>query len=240
MVLKVDRATFLSLAFGMAGSACNTGQNAVVAANVVDIPPQPPQPLDAGVARIEPRATAEEPQERLFVALDDGEEDPGDPTAEGSGAAGADAETCGFVDPKKITRPTSACSEDQGTAGSCSVMKPCRGFAFPREQCESYKRAFKPKVAQRMLDCVAKLTPKQVCDACSTYRCGELAMKSACPDPSADAPCAQITAKCKSVSMTDCQMYLSGMSAVGRAKMTSCLTSKSGCGFGIFSCAESL
>ena len=251
MGLRIDRSSFLSLAFGMSGAAscsaaCNPGPPAV-SANMVEIPAQPPQPADAGASNAVAAAKGDEPKLRATppkpeVDDDDDDDDMGLSVDEGGGVAGGvAAATCGFVDPKKVTRPAAACNEDQGVAPSCAVMKSCpQGFPFPRQHCESYRASMKPKVAQKALDCLAKLSAKDVCDACTTYRCGELALKGACPDPGADASCNQITAKCKSVSMADCRLYLSGMNTTGRAKMVSCLTNKSGCGFGLFSCAESL
>jgi hypothetical protein len=239
----IDRSAFLGLTFAMAGVACNTGQSSVVA-GVVDIPAQPPQPADAGappaaerpepapVARAVPGSSAKEPD-------DEDDDEIGTPTAEGGGVAVARG-PCGWVDPATVTRPAGKCSDDQGAAPACTVMRSCQGFAFPRQKCEAYRKYFKPKVAQKALDCLSKLTDKQACDACNAYRCGDLALKSACPDASADATCAQITSKCKSVSMTECKIYLSGLNAAGRAKIASCLTGNAGCGFGIFSCAEGL
>jgi len=242
MNLRVDRATFLSLAFGMAGTACNSGPGAVAAASVVEIPKQPPQ-ADGGASV--PLATGPGPRASAAPAGsgaprdDDDDDDVPSPTDEGAGTSVAYA-ACGIADPAKISRPTAPCADDQGAAGSCKVMKACPGFSFPREHCESYRKGLKPKVAQKALDCLAKLSAKDVCDACTTYRCGDLALKSACPDPTADATCAQITAKSSSVSLAECKTYLSGMNAVGRAKMKSCLISQQGCGFGLHSCTESL
>jgi hypothetical protein len=240
MSLRIDRASFLSLAFGMSGIACNSAQSPAVSANVVDIPLQPAAVGDAGAAPVARSSPENEGAPRAVPESTDDEHD--SPVSEGGGVLGTANDTgCGWVDPKSVTRPAAACKDDEGAAGSCNVMKRCSGFAFPKQQCESYRATLKPKVAQRAIDCLAKLTTKQVCDdACNTYRCGDRAMKTACPDPTADAPCTQITAKCHSVSMTDCRMYLSGLTAAGRAKMVTCLTSKSGCGFGIFSCAEGL
>jgi hypothetical protein len=237
--LRIDRASFLSLTFGMAGLACNSAQSPVVSANVVDIPLQPAPPADAAA----PVARAEDPGGTPRAVPESPDDDPKDgPVSEGGiSLVPLNDKGCGWVDPKSVTRPTAACKDDEGAAGSCTVMKGCAGFAFPKQQCESYRKTLKPKVAQRAIDCLAKLTSKQVCDdACNTYRCGDRALKTACPDPSADAPCTQIVAKCKSVSMNDCRTYLSGLNAAGRSKMVTCLTSKSGCGFGLFSCSESL
>ena len=244
MSLRIDRASFLTLTFGMAGLACNTGQSSSVA-GVVEIPLQPPQPSDGGA----PAALAKNEDASIKLRAAAPKTDEGDddelipPTEEGGGriVQVGTSQGCGFVDPKTVAKPATGCKDDQGTAGGCNVMKPCASFPFPRQKCETYRSFFKPKVAQKALDCLAKLTAKQTCDdACTTYRCGDLAIKSACPDPSADAPCVQITQKCKSVSMTDCRTYLAGLNAAGRAKMVSCLSGKSGCGFGIYSCSESL
>jgi hypothetical protein len=236
MSLRIDRASFLSLTFGMAGLACNSGPSPAVVASVVDIPAQPPQPADAGA----PMARPEERLATAPVATSPTNEDDEDLLGLMVGGDGVGGQGCGWVDPKTLVRPTAACSDDQGTVGSCATMKSCSGFPFPRQECETYRRLYKPKVAQRALDCLAKLSTTQVCDACNTYRCGNLALKSACPDPSVDAQCIQITAKCAAVAMSECRLYLSGLNSAGRAKMVACLTGRSGCGFGIYSCSEGL
>jgi hypothetical protein len=221
--MKIVRGSFLALTSAI---ACNTP--APVAAGV-EIPPQPPQPIDAGppvapppetpkVARVEPELPPEP------------EDDP----------ESTRPEICGFVDPTSVSRPSGSCSDDKGTALACTGMKSCSGVAFPKSKCEAYKKYFKPRVAQHAVECLAKLSDKEACDACNAYRCGETALKTSCDDASADASCAQITAKCKAISMADCRTYLSGMNASGRAKMAFCLTQPVGCGFGIFSCAEGL
>lgn len=236
--LTIDRALFASLTFAMAGAACATGRGAEV--GVIDIPKQPAQPADAGAApapETPPVVAKASPPEDEGDPEEDG--DPGFAVAEG-GIAVAHGPGCGWVDPKTIAKPAGKCSDDQGTAPACAVMKACAGFTFPKQKCEAYRKYFKPKVAQKALDCLGKLSGQQACDACNAYRCGDLAMKSACPDPSADATCAQVTAKCKALSMNECKTYFSGLNAQGRTKLAGCLTSGSGCGFGIFSCAEGL
>jgi hypothetical protein len=250
MSLRIDRASFLTLTFGLAGLACAGGQSSAVVAGVVDIPPQPPQPADAGASSAQGAlGKSEDAGTKLRAGPlaqsddTDDEDDVGTATDEGGVRIVplANSQGCGFVDPKTVAKPPAGCNDDQGTAGSCNVMKACKGFAFPKQKCEAYRRFLKPKVAQKALDCLAKLTVKQTCDdACTSYRCGDLAIKGACPDPSADASCVQITKQCSSVSMSDCRTYLAGLNAAGRAKMVACLAPKSGCGFGIYSCSESL
>jgi hypothetical protein len=204
MSLRIDRASFLSFTFGLSGLACNTGSSAV-AAGVVDIPLQPPPLADAGpsgspVATSEDASTKLRPPSLSKTDDPDDDDDVGTATDEGGGriAGSGTNQGCGFVDPKTVTRPPAGCNDDQGTAGSCNVMKTCKGFAFPKQKCEAYRRFLKPKVAQKALDCLAKLTVKQTCDdACTTYRCGDLAIKTACSDPSADASCTQITRRAR-------------------------------------------
>jgi len=242
MARGIDRTSFLTLTFGMAGLACSTGPSAAGGV-VVEIPRQPPQPGDAGLAGPVVAKAEETPKLRAAApppeaSDDDDDGDLGSPSDEGTAVAAA--ASCGWVDPATVARPQGVCSDDKGAAAACTVMKTCSGFAFPKTKCEAYRKYFKPRVAQRAVECLAKLTDKQVCDACNAYRCGDLALKGACGDPSADAACLQITVHCKAVSMTDCRTYLSGMNAAGRTKMVSCLTTSAGCGFGLFSCAEGL
>jgi hypothetical protein len=243
MSLRIDRASFLTLTFGMAGLACNTGPSPV-AANVVDIPQQPPQLTDGGAPAPVTRSDDDGEKPTYVPVVPDGDDDDemvSNITEDGTAAiASAGPNGCGWVDPKSVARPTPACKDDQGAAGSCGVMKTCTGFAFPKQKCEAYRKLLKPRVAQKALDCLGKLSSKQACDACNAYRCGDLALKSACPDPTVDAQCAQVIAKCKSVSMNDCRTYFTGLNATGRAQMATCLGGKSGCGFGIYSCSESL
>lgn len=253
MVLHVDRTTFLSLAFGMAGVACNSHGQAV-SASVVELPVQPPPQASGSSAA--PVASSAAPASSTGshtlssakpVAMPEIDEDGefSGPSFEGSFAsASASASTqnssCGWVEPSSVSRPSGACNDDQGAAPTCAVMKRCQGFAFPQAQCRGYRANFKPKVAKKALECLAKLSSTEVCDACTTYRCGDLALKTACPDPTAEPICRTVTSRCSAVSMDECKLYMSGLNATGRAKLSTCLTSKQGCGYGIFSCTEGL
>jgi hypothetical protein len=236
MGLRIDRATFLGLTFGMA--ACNPGPGPAVSANVIDIPKQPDQLPDAGT----PALGKPEPEKPLVIApTDDDDDDFGMPTDEDGNTVTLTA-ACGFVDPKTVTRPAAgSCNDAQGPTPSCAAMKACPSFPFPRQQCESYRQHFQPKAAQRAIDCLSKLTQKQVCDdACNTYRCGDRALKTSCPDASADAMCRVLVGRCKSVQLSECTTYFSGLNAVGRVKVMSCMTARGGCGTGLFSCTEGL
>jgi hypothetical protein len=222
----MDRASFLALTYGLFG--CN-GAGPVVAGSMVEIPSQPPAPPVVPEAGPPPAA---KPDASAAIAIAEPPEDEED--------AGASLGTCGWVDPKAVTRRTAACADDKGAAPACAPLKACSGVAFPKMKCEAYRKYFKPRVAQAALDCLAKLSDKQACDSCNTYRCGDLALKTACADPSADATCVQIARSCKAVSVAECRVYLDGMNAAGRAKIAGCMSAAPGCGFGIFSCAEGL
>ncbi len=218
--MRVERAGFLALVFG-----CN-GSGAVVAGSMIEIPPQPPEP---------PRDAAPPPSASVAIATkppepEEEEED------EDAGASGV----CGWVDPASVTRPAAACADDRGQAPACPALKACSGVVFPHAKCEAFRKYFKPRVAARAVDCLAHLSEKAACDACNAYRCGEVALKTACPDTSADATCMQIANTCRAVSLAECRLYLSGMNAAGRAKIAGCLAGAAGCGFGIFNCTEGL
>jgi hypothetical protein len=218
--VRIERATFLAL---VSAIGCNGGQAPLAPGSVVEIPPQPPQPPPS-------TAPAPPPKPPVPVAVADAateeEEEP--------------RSVCGWVDPATVTRPPGVCSDDKGTPAACSTMKDCGGTAFPRLKCEAYRRYLKPRVAQHAVACLAKIPGGNDCDSCPVYRCGEEALKTACDDATVDPLCLQITSKCKAVSMAECRSYLSGMNAVGRAKLAGCLSSQPGCGFGIMSCTEGL
>jgi hypothetical protein len=142
---------------------------------------------------------------------------------------------------KSVSRPSdAACNDDRGTPGDCKAVKlagGCRSFQFICDQCEAYKRYFKPKVAERAVACVVAQSRTQLRDGCRTYECGDEALKSACIDSSVDATCASIASKCN-VRVDECRELLSGMNAAGRAKIAKCAAA--GCQFGLWSCVEGL
>jgi hypothetical protein len=159
----------------------------------------------------------------------------------GGGMFAATPLGCGVADPSTITRATPPCTDSAGAAPACALPRCVSGdFPFSRDHCEDYRKFMKPKVAERAVQCLARLGAKGICDGCGIYRCGDQALKSACPDATADLLCAQIAASCPSVNRAQCAVYLSGMNTAGRAKVRTCLADASGCGFGLYSCVESL
>ena len=207
--MRIDRLSFFA-----ALGACNAATSASGNGNAIEIPHQPPPPPDAG---------AHGP-----VALRTNDD-------AGSDEDHEDGE-CGFVDPRNVERPPERCSDDEVVSFDCSRLKGC-GSSL-ETKCEGFKKYLKPRIGKRAFDCLAKLDKQGTCDACSSYRCGDRALKSACTDPSADGACLQITSKCKSVSMAECRLYVSGLETAGRVKLVSCLTTDLGCGYGIYSCTE--
>lgn len=163
---------------------------------------------------------------------------PQPPTSEGGGY---------YPPPVKPPTPpfnASICGgDDVGTPGSCGGLKfdkSCAPFPFVTEACDDAIKYYKPKIAERAVACIQKQSPKKLCDAMSTYHCKDVALRSACIDPSADASCNAIIAKCPSTSMSECRGYLSGMNDSGRAEMIKCMTGPSGCSWGLYSCTEGL
>jgi hypothetical protein len=229
--MRVDREAFLTLTVTIWAASCATKPAATTPVTIVEIPPQPAQPRKVEVA---PPAKKQTPaaiveggdDDEMLSATQEGDDD--------------DSGGCGFVLPATVVRPSGTCSDAAGTPASCASMQRCKDgdFPFTREKCEAYRRLFKPKIAERAIACLVKLTRASVCDACNTYRCGDFALKGSCPDPSVDATCDQIARTCRSVTRTDCALYLSGMNAEGRKKVAACLARS--CSFGIYSCSEGL
>jgi len=135
---------------------------------------------------------------------------------------------------------TCAGSDDVGKPAYCAVKVPksCAPFPFVHSSCNGARKYFKAKVAERAVSCMNKLKGDAVC-AAMTYDCKEAALRSACPDPSADAVCQGIVQKCPKAKVAECKRYVAGLNAAGRAKVEQCMTGP-GCGWGVYSCVEGL
>ncbi len=132
-------------------------------------------------------------------------------------------------------------SDDVGKPAYCSVQVPksCAPFPFVNQNCRGARKYFKSKIAERAVQCMHKLTPNGVCSA-MTYECRDAALKSACADPAADVDCQAMAKKCPKMSMNECKQYMNGLNASGRAEVIKCMSSGSGCGYGVYSCTEGL
>lgn len=144
--------------------------------------------------------------------------------------------------PAKPAAP--ACDDAAGVPGTC----PAPGYSadetgcggLPTKRCDDFKQAMKPKVAERAVACLNALSPAERCDPVRLNLCGHLSLMSACQETDeadidgADAVAGSVTAICQTVlqecaatpfgpTLRDCRATLSGMSAVGRSKMVSCM-----------------
>ena len=137
-------------------------------------------------------------------------------------------------------RSAAGCSDAVGQPNDCSRVNlsgGCSSFSFICDKCESYKKHFKPKVAERAVNCVISQTKEELRDGCGTYACGDLALKSACPDAAAQSLCQTVAQQCGGP-LHECTSLLSGMNAAGRAKVSACAAR--GCQFGLWSCIEGM
>jgi hypothetical protein len=243
--VRVDRGAFLLMTAALAGRGCTTEPPHVVAPTV-DVPAVPvasvtvaPMPVATGSAGQEASSDAP-PSGTGIVASDSWPATEGQGL--GSGQAAAALPTCGHSS-KRFGATRGGCHDDVGSPASCAGMSTagsCMPFPFPREECQRWIGDYKPGVAERAVACARRLTGTQVCDACYTYRCGYEALMDACPDPSAMGDCTTIHGNCASASVTECIGFLSGMSPSGRAKMVACMSRRDECGWGLYSCSESL
>jgi len=239
--MQVDRTSFLVLASALAASCAPRHQGET--APVVSEGPAPVA-SPAPTATAEPAPTIGTPQKGWWPT----------PAAEGTPPPSAEGYwptpvgEGGYVPPVSTAPPkpfnASACSSDDvGTPGTCAGLKfhkSCDPFPFVTGACNDAIKFYKPKIAERAVACIQKIGSKQLCDALTTYKCKDDALRGACSDSSADTSCMQILNSCKGTSMKECRGYLSGMNDVGRAAMVKCMSNKDYCGYGLYSCTESL
>jgi hypothetical protein len=104
-------------------------------------------------------------------------------------------------------------------------------------RCEEFKQSMKPRVAEHAVTCLLALGPSQRCDANRVNLCGHEALMNACSAADTpmgasagaagddlDARCQAIVQTCPGASLRECRETLAGMNAVGRARITSCMS----------------
>jgi hypothetical protein len=145
--------------------------------------------------------------------------------------------------PPPRPKPAPTCDDLLGSAGGC----PPPGWpaeeggcgALPTKRCEDYKRALKPRVAERAVACINGLTAAQRCDPNRLNLCGHAALMSACSidEGAADAPDAasdEVTGTCNAIvhgcegvalgpTLRDCRATLAGLNSLGRERMVTCM-----------------
>jgi hypothetical protein len=152
------------------------------------------------------------------------------------------------VEPLPVTRPVAPpaplCDDMVGSPAAC----PAPGYpseegegcgALPAKRCDDFKKAMKPRVAEHAVACVNALTAGQRCEATRLNLCGHLALMNACLEADASAGASataidDVEAHCQSVMLAcagspfapsnrDCRATVSGLSALGRDQMVSCM-----------------
>ena len=151
--------------------------------------------------------------------------------------------------PPKPAAPV--CDDAVGLPGTCpppgysAEEGGCGGL--PTKRCNDFKQAMKAKVAERAVACLNALSPAERCNPIRLNLCGHLSLMSACQETedadkdavdaaagAVDAAAGGVTAVCQTVlqecaaaslgpTLRDCRATLSGMSALGRSKMVSCM-----------------
>lgn len=139
--------------------------------------------------------------------------------------------------------PAPICDDSLGSPAAC----PPPGYpaeegegcgALPTKRCEGFKRAMKPRVAERAVDCLNALNPAQRCDSRRLDLCGHEALMKACVEPEraagAAVPADALTERCEAIarscgggavspSLRECRATMSGLTELGRESMASCM-----------------
>lgn len=187
----------------------------------IRIPAQPKPPERTVLAK--PKGSASAAVNEVGAPSEEGDSDD-EPDDDVASAA------CGEVDVRQVTRSSGACNDMTAPPALCTA---CGTKGFGASKCATYKQYLKPKVAKAALDCLAKLSSR--CDSCAIYACGDRAMKSSCPDATADAECRALLKTCPRMSFDECSRYMSALLPSGRVKLKACMT-----GCSLYSCAEGL
>ncbi|MBX3226159.1 MAG: hypothetical protein KIT84_28700 [Labilithrix sp.] len=129
----------------------------------------------------------------------------------------------------ELTSAKAACDDSAGEPGDCPAIGlptaegGCGGLAAMR--CADFKKTMKPRVAERAVSCLNKLTAAERCDPKRIELCAHVALMNACDDSSAESvtrSCDAIAASCTGASKTECALAMSGLEEIGREAMTEC------------------
>ena len=149
--------------------------------------------------------------------------------------------------PETVTPPTPPSAEGAGcldasamSVPECSNLKVESGCAirsFVLEKCNTYRDTLDPSVATVAVDCMERMSSKQLCDAANTYNCGKQALSEACPDTELAQLCSIAATSCKTTA-SDCTALLSGLNDGAKQQVARCIST--GCHAGLYSCVEGL
>jgi hypothetical protein len=147
--------------------------------------------------------------------------------------------------------PAPACDDMTGAPAACppppysADESGCAPVA--KNRCEDFKASMKPRIAEQAVACVLALTPGQQCDPKRVDLCGHNALMNACTPPprpgeatggataastttaatgndDLGSRCRSIAQSCPGASERDCEATLAGMTAVGRERMSRCMS----------------
>ncbi len=132
------------------------------------------------------------------------------------------------------------CDDEAGSVASCdglADLSSCGIADFVEGECTDADTYLKPAVANAKRECMLELDEAELCDATNTYECLNDAMLASCPDSTAAAFCEDLGAECGGNVPENCETYVSGLTAEGRAQFTACVED-GWCD--LYICAESL
>ncbi|MRG95051.1 hypothetical protein [Polyangium spumosum] len=200
--MQIDRSRFLLLTATLSSGACGgaaqpAGGDPVVAAPVVTLPEE------GQAASGESHASADEPS--AVIASLDGTT----PT--------------GFED--LVT-----CDDDGVAPTGCNTLRApgpqCESFTDTRDMCSTLAHGLRPRVAEKMVDCLLAKSGKQsICSFQAANQCAMSAVRAACIEPSTQSACAQVVKACGGrLAMKDCQALVSSVNGKNRRNMIACVT----------------
>ena len=135
---------------------------------------------------------------------------------------------------------SATCDDDAGTIVTCDGLadtSTCGIADFVEGECTDAETYLKPRVANATRECMIALDETAICDATNTYTCLNDALLDSCPDATATAFCADLGTQCDGTVPENCETYVSGLTAEGRAQFTACVAD-SWCD--LYICVESL
>jgi hypothetical protein len=220
-VMRIDRNRFLLFTASLSAAACASGTpSAIPAEPVIAEAPEEPAEETPG-------------EESPSVAVAEADAGPASPVTE----AGSPVSEWGGGAPSPPTTLATdkKCNDNVGKPGACTFKAPgpqCESFSGIGNECKSIVKAFKPKVAERAVDCMKqKSGTPAICEFALASRCASEAIRNGvCPDKTADVECQKAVTKCSSgrggspLTMDECRAAYSAVQTKSRKKMMSCVS----------------
>ncbi|MDC3955824.1 hypothetical protein [Polyangium jinanense] len=208
--MQIDRSRFLLLTATMASGACGGAAqpgagDPVVAAPVVTLPEEDKPAESRTTAGSPGQPGVGEPSEEVRATL------------EGAGSSSGDE--------------PSVCDDGGPAPKGCDTLRApgpqCESFIDTRDMCGKLAHGLKPRVAEKVVDCLLAKSGKQsLCTFDIANQCGMSAVrKASCIEPSTQSACAPAVKSCGGrLAMKDCQALLSSVNRKNRENMLACVT----------------